>query len=260
MLPCLNWERNGDKTLKAELDPARPRARSLFMCEKATPSQIYLWLIISSPHIRIMLLRQSKKWSKQLQETAFQTIISIQTSKPVCYHIDIFCIALLYGLSTKVKPLIIELTNNATPSRVGLRKCLWKKQTISNFIVKTLFTSFALTLALFSVAKYGTDPFYLAVELRSASRFETIFMFPEPIIEFELLKVNNVVYFVVFDLSHCNWQLQLHSLLQACQSFLTLNGVYAPTSFAHGTKNAVLYFLGTMKSKKSFKLFDAYFH
>lgn len=70
-----------------------------------------------------------------------------------------------------------------------------------------------------------------------------------PPIEIKLRKLNKTVHLAEFDFSHSYWQLPLHKVLQAWQSFITPDGVYTPARVLHGTTNFVLYLQSTNGSK-----------
>lgn len=96
--------------------------------------------------------------------------------------------------------------------------------------------------------KPGPAKFRTTDSLRSGSFFNIKHQIPMPNIEQDLKKITGSVFFGTFDLSHCYWQLLLHQLSHASQSFITRDGIYSPTLVLHGTTNAVMFLQSTTSS------------
>jgi hypothetical protein len=60
---------------------------------------------------------------------------------------------------------------------------------------------------------------------------------PMPNLQDELHDLRGSEVFATLNFCQCYWQIPLHKDSQDCQSFITPDGVYAPTRVLHGTKN-----------------------
>jgi transposase InsO family protein len=162
-------------------------------------------------------------------------------------HVDIFRTTFSSGPPAKLKPLKIQLTPDARPTRVKLRNYSKEQQEfLSKFVATLIATGMAYSnptspwaCAPLLVPKPGAAKFRFTVDLRPVNRFTVRHQYPMPNIENELTKLGSSRFFATFDLSHGYWQLELDESSRVCQSFVTPDGIYTPTRVLHGTTNAV---------------------
>lgn len=162
-------------------------------------------------------------------------------------NIDIFRTGLSSGPPADIKPLKIELTQDAHPVQVRLRNySQTQREFLAAFVDKLVRNGLAYpnptspwACAPLLVLKPGPSQFRFTVDLRPVNKFTIRHQYPMPNLEHELCKVSGSSFFASFDLSNGYWQLPLEESSQQLQYFITPDGVYTPTRVLHGTTNAV---------------------
>jgi Reverse transcriptase (RNA-dependent DNA polymerase) len=86
--------------------------------------------------------------------------------------------------------------------------------------------------------KPGPDQYRMTVDLRVPNASTKPTAWPMPNLEDELHDLHGSKVFATLDFCQRYWQIPLHKDSQDCQSFITPDGVYAPTRVIHGTSNA----------------------
>ena len=161
-------------------------------------------------------------------------------------HMDIFRTSFSAGPAAKLPPLKIDLTPDAKPVKVRLRKYSQEqKEFMRDFVNDLVANGMAYpnptsiwACAPLLVPKPGARSRFTVV-LQPVNVFTVRHHFPMPNLEHELSGLAGAVYFANFYMSHGYWQLLLALLSQECQSFITPDGIFTPTNVLHGTTNAV---------------------
>jgi Reverse transcriptase (RNA-dependent DNA polymerase) len=91
------------------------------------------------------------------------------------------------------------------------------------------------------------DSALLLIYLRPVNKVTIASSWPMPYLESELSRVAGSQIFSTFDLCHGYWQLELSESSRDCQSFITPDGIYTPTSVLHGASNAVSHMQSPMQ-------------
>jgi Reverse transcriptase (RNA-dependent DNA polymerase) len=86
--------------------------------------------------------------------------------------------------------------------------------------------------------KPGTDQYRMTVDLRVPNTSTKPTAWPMSSLQDELHGLHGSEVFATLYFCQCYWQIPLHKDSQDCQSFITPDGVYAPTRVLHGTRNA----------------------
>ena len=128
---------------------------------------------------------------------------------------NVFRTQLSNGEPARIKPLSIELSANASPIRVKLRKYSQEQQKFMADIVKSLErkgmvylnTSTKWASAPLLVPKPGLAKFRFTVDLRPVNQFTKKYQYPMPNMEVELTKLAGERHFASFDFAYGYWQL-----------------------------------------------------
>jgi RNase H-like domain found in reverse transcriptase/Reverse transcriptase (RNA-dependent DNA polymerase) len=86
--------------------------------------------------------------------------------------------------------------------------------------------------------KPGPDQYRMTVDLRVPNASTKPTAWPMPNLKNELHNLHVSEVFATLDFCQGYWQIPLHKDSQDCQSFITPDGVYAPTRVLNGTRNA----------------------
>jgi len=168
--------------------------------------------------------------------------------KKVVYdHVDIFRTTFSSGPPAKFPPLKIELTADAKPVKVRLRKYSQPQRAFMQKLVKKLIScgmayynpTSPWACAPLIVPKPGSVEFRFTVDLRPLNKYIVKHQFPMPNLEVSLTIVSRSKFFAKVDFVHSYWQMLLEKLSQESQSFLSEDGIVTPTRVPHGTTNAV---------------------
>ena len=168
--------------------------------------------------------------------------------KKVVYdHVDIFRTTFSSGPPAKFPPLKIELTADAKPVKVRLRKYSQPQHAFMQKLVKKLIScgmayynpTSPWACAPLIVPKPGSVEFRFTVDLRPLNKYIVKHQFPMPNLEVSLTIVSRSKFFAKVDFVHSYWQMLLEKLSQESQSFLSEDGIVTPTRVPHGTTNAV---------------------
>lgn len=89
--------------------------------------------------------------------------------------------------------------------------------------------------AILILPKAGLPKWRFTIDLRPINLFTVLYQFPIPRVEIEVTKTAGSFLYANFDLSRGYWQLPLYPNSQECQSFITVDNLYAPTRMLHGT-------------------------
>lgn len=160
--------------------------------------------------------------------------------------IDIFRTSFSSGPPAKLPPLEIELTQDAQPVKVRLRKYSQEQKEFMRMFVNDLVHH---GLAYPNPrSKWACAPrlvltpralFRFCMDIRPFNVFTIKHHFPMPNLEIKLTSLRHAKCFANFDMSHGYWQLLLARQSQECQSFITPDGIFTPTRVLHGTTRAV---------------------
>ena len=131
----------------------------------------------------------------------------------VSEHVNIFRTSFSSGLPAKIKPLRIELTPHARPTKVRLRNYSQEqKEFLTEMIYKLIRHGMAYAnpmsawaCAPLPVPKPGPARLRFTVDVRPVNKFTVKHQFPMPNIEHGLSKLTGSRYFATFDLSHGYW-------------------------------------------------------
>jgi len=164
-------------------------------------------------------------------------------------NLNIFRVGLSAGAPANITPLRIQLSADATPTRVKLRNYSREQRQFLSDFVQALQEkgmiypnpSSRWACAPLLVPKPGESRFRFTVDLRPVNRYTIKYQFPMPDVEVELTKLAGAKYFATFDFSHGYWQLPLHKDSQESQTFITPDGLFSPTRVLHGTSNATMH-------------------
>ena len=157
---------------------------------------------------------------------------------------DTFRTSFSAGPPAKLPPLKIELTPDAKPVKVRLRKYSQEQKEFMRELVNDL-VAHGMAYAN-PTSKWACAPllmpkpgarFRFTVDLQPVNIFTVRHNFPMPNLEHELSGLKDAMYFANFDMSHGYRQLLLALLSQECQSFITPDGIFTPTRVLHGTTN-----------------------
>lgn len=161
-------------------------------------------------------------------------------------RIDIFRCSFSSGPPAKLPPLKIELTADAKPVKVRLRKYSADQRKFLATFIKSLVSHGMVypnptskwACAPLLVPKTGAE-YRFTTNLRPVNFFTVKHQFPMPNIEHDLDELRESKCFANVDMSHSFWQLMLALEPQDCQSIITPEGIFTPTRVSHGTTNAV---------------------
>lgn len=95
------------------------------------------------------------------------------------------------------------------------------------------------------VPKPGPSRLRFTVDLRSLNRYTVKHQYSMSIIEHELTKLTDSTWYATFDLSQGSWKLPLRDSSRSFQSFITIDGLFCPTIFLHGTSSAILHIISS---------------
>lgn len=154
-------------------------------------------------------------------------------------HLNIVRTSLSAGPPADFPPLKIELTPDAKPVHVRLRKYSKEQREFLDKFVDSL-VKYGMTYpnptspwacAPLLVPKPGPAKYRFTVDLRPIIKYTIRHQYPMPNLEQELTKLTGSKYYATFDFSHGYWQLPLAKESQPSQSFVTPSGVHPPESF-----------------------------
>jgi Reverse transcriptase (RNA-dependent DNA polymerase) len=159
---------------------------------------------------------------------------------------DVFRLKIGADPPANVKPLVIKLRDGAEPVRMSARKyaspqlklmrdkihdleelCLVYKNTGAEWASPPLI-----------VPNPGPDQYRMTVDLCVPNASTKPAAWPMPNLQDELHDLHGSEVFAMLDFCQGYWQIPLHKDSQDCQSFITPDGVFTPTSVLHGTRNA----------------------
>jgi Reverse transcriptase (RNA-dependent DNA polymerase) len=145
-----------------------------------------------------------------------------------------------------VKPLVIKLRDGAELVRMSARKSAPPQLKFMRGKIRELGklgllyknTGAEWASPPLILPKPGPDQYRMTVDLRvqNASTKPTAWSIPN--LQDELLDLHGSEVFAMLDFCQSCWQIPLHKDSQDCQSFITPDGVYTPTSVLHGARNA----------------------
>lgn len=149
-------------------------------------------------------------------------------------NINAFCSSFYSGPPASFPPLKIELQKDAKPVHVHLRNYSPDQR---DFLPKTVSTFAHHCMAYTNpsspwastpllVPKPGLEGFRFTVDLRPVNKFTIKLQFPMPHVRQEMTKTSKSMVYSEFDFIQSYWQLVLHLKSQACQLFLTPDGMY----------------------------------
>ena len=246
MLARLNRVNNDEVDTPPTADPTRPKVNyfSARAEEDPLPDPSLLDPIDEEQHEDIKTAVDDLR--KQAFENGLASDRRPMLGKLLSGHMDIFRTSFSSGPPARLPPLEIELTNDATPVKVRLRKYSSDQRDFMYKFVQDL-VRHGLAYAN-PTSKWACAPllvpkpgslYRFTVDIRPVNKFTIRYLYPMPNIEIELTTVAGSKFFAVFDFSHSYWQLLLAKQSQECQSFITPDGIFTPTRVLHGTTNAV---------------------
>lgn len=249
----LNQIQETDKEPSEKIDPARPKVNyhKARTEEDPFPDPSLLDLIDKDQHDEI---KAAVKGMEQAAKKQGLADVYESNLKGILHdHMDIFRTSFSAGPGAKLPPLKIELTPDAKPVKVRLRKYSQDQEDFMRKFVDDLVANGLAyanptskwACAPLLVPKIG-GPYRFTIDIRPVNLFTIKHHFPMPNLDIEITKVKSSKYFANFDMSHGYWQLLLDVMSQECQSFITPFGIYTPTRVIHGTTNAVTHLQSSM--------------
>lgn len=156
-------------------------------------------------------------------------------------HMDVFRKGFSSGPPTDVSPLKIELTPGTRPVKVRLRNYSFERGEflqvfVSDFVrlgIAYANSASSWASAPLLVPKPGGARFRFTVDLRPVQKYTVRHQYTMQNLEQELSRLANSNYFATFNPSDGYWQLPLENESQSLQSFITPEGIYAPTRVLH---------------------------